>query len=296
MPVTTQVLRGQAVSEFATLHPYDPAFIGRYVAALRGELAPETLLPSAPAWAAQEIARAQRGYARARTGDEMGANIVTHSLARLLAATQPIYLLPGAGLTHVEARYDRGIGMLLRPPSRLFGDAGLEQAAARAMPIRLDASGGSMGGAFMPPALTAQFRDQVRDRMERMARRMAEADLDAPAYVGLYLEVADYVADRGLGLYEAADVIVPGVAESEPPGMQLLQPSRKRLPKELRQQLETAIRPPKEPGLLARLFGRGAPLRPREIDLSDPRVWRGINDVTPPPPLPPRDDDHEEAV
>lgn len=286
-------MRGQAVSEFATLHPYEPAFIDRYVAAVRGELAPEALLPRAPAWAAQEIARAQRGYARAQMGEEIGANIVSHSLARLLGAAQPVFLLPGAGLTQVEARYDRGIGMLLRPPSRLFADAGLAQAAARAMPIRLDASGGSMGGAYMPPSLTAQFRDQVRSRMERMARRMAEAELDAPAYVGLYLEVADYVAERGLGLYEAADVIVPGVAESEPPGMTLVQPSRKRLPKELRQQLEAAIRPPKEPGLLARLFVRGAAPRARELDLSEPRVWRGSNDVTPPPPR--SQDDQKES-
>lgn len=271
------------MNEFATLHPYDPVFVVRYVAAVRGELAPAELMPGAPTWAAREIARAQRGLALALDGSEAGANVVSQGLARLLGATEPVYFAPGAGFTQLEARYDRGIGMLLRPPSRLFTDAGLDIAAARAMPIRLDASGGgTMGGAFMSPDLTVQFRDQLDGRMERLARRMAEAELDAPAYVGLLLEAASYAADRGLGLYEAADVIVPGVPESEPPGMRVIAPDRKRLERGLRARLEEASRPPKEPGLLARLFGRGGPAKREEI-WDDALLWRGSNDVTPPP-------------
>jgi hypothetical protein len=270
------------VSEFATLHPYDPQFVRAYVAAVRGDVSAAQLLPAAPDWAARELARAQRGYQRALAGDELGANMVSHELARLLGVGMPVYFVPGAALTQIEARFDRGIGMLLRPPSRLFMDAGLETVAARRMPIRLDASGGSMGGAFLSPTLVPQFRAHLENRMERLARRMAEAEMDAPAYVGILLEAATFAEARGLGLFEAADVVVPGVAESEPPGLTLLQPDRKRLDKSLRQQLEVASRPPKEPGLFARLF-RGAKPAQTYVDLNDPRVWRGMNDVTPPP-------------
>ncbi len=279
------------MSEFATLHPYDPQFVRAYVAAIRGDMPAAELLPAAPDWANRELARARRGYQRALTGDETGANMVSHELARLLGAGMPVYFVPGAGLTQIEARFDRGLGMLLRPPSRLFMDAGLESRAARRMPIRLDASGGSMGGAFLSPALVPQFRAQIEARLERLARRMAEAEMDAPAYVGILLEAASFAESRGLGLFEAADVVVPGVAESEPPGLTLLQPDRKRLDKPLRLQLEEAARPPKEPGLFARVF-RGAKPAQTHVALDDPRLWRGVNDVTPPPePL----DAHEEA-
>ena len=195
---------------------------------------------------------------------------------------QPVFFVPGAGFTQLESRFDRGIGMLLRPPSRLFADAGLEIAVARAMPIRLDAFGGSMGGAFMPPLLVPQFCDLLETRMGRLARRMAEAELDAPAFVGLLLEAATYAAERGLGMFEASDVIVPGVPESQPPGLRLLQPDRKRLERRLRLRLEEAARPPREPGVLSRLFGRGHPTNRSEI-WEDVHPRRGGNDVTPPP-------------
>ena len=278
------------MSEFATLHPYDPQFVRAYVAAVRGDVPAAELVPAAPDWASRELARAQRGYQRALSGDETGANIVSHELARLLGAQMPVYFVPGAGLTQIEARFDRGVGMLLRPPSRLFMDAGLESVAARRMPIRLDASGGSMGGAFLSPALVPQFRAHIENRLERFARRMAEAEMDAPAYVGILLEAATFAESHGLGLLEAADIVVPGVAESEPPGLRLLQPDRKRLDKPLRLQLEEAARPPKEPGLFARIF-RGAKPAQSFVDMDDPRLWRGMNDVTPPPE--PRDTQEE---
>lgn len=270
------------MSEVTTLHPYDPAFVARYVAVVRGEGSAAELLPAAPAWAEREVDRARQGYARALAGNEMGANAVSLGLARLLGSTAPVFLVPGAGFTHLEARFDRGLGMLLRPPSRLFADAGLEIAAARAMPIRIDAAGGLMGGAYLPPALAGQFRDHLEQRMERLARRMAEAELDAPAYVGLLLELATYAADQGLGIYEAADVMAPGVPESEPPGLRLLLPNRKRLERGLRQRLEAATRPPKEPGLLSRLFGRGGAAPAADI-WHDTALWQRMNDVTPPP-------------
>jgi hypothetical protein len=275
------------MSELSTLHPYDPAFVVRFVAAVKGDLAAGELLPDAPAWAEREIERVRLGYARAGAGSEAGANAVSYGLARMLGAVEPVFFVPGLGFTQLEAKFDRGIGMLLRPPSRLFGDAGLETIAARAMPIRLDASGGGiMGGAFMPPAQLPRFCDLLEQRLDRLARRMAEAELDAPAFLGVLLEASAYAADRGLGLYEAADVVVPGVAASEPPGLRLVTPDRKRLQRDLRRRLEAAARPPKEPGFLARMLGRGL-VAPRQVDPEDARRWRGNNDVTPPPePLP----------
>jgi hypothetical protein len=138
----------------------------------------------------------------------------------------------------------------------------------------------------MPPAQVSRFRDLLEQRLDRLARRMAEAELDAPAFLGILLEASAYAADRGLGLYEAADVVVPGVAASEPPGLRLVAPDRKRLERDLRRRLEAAARPPKEPGFLSRMLRRGA-TTPRADDAEDGRRWRGNNDVTPPPePMP----------
>jgi hypothetical protein len=270
------------MSELSTLHPFDPAFVARYVATVQGHMTAEDLLPAAPAGAEREIERARIGYSRAGGGSEAGANAVSYGLVRMLAATEPVYFLPGMGFTHLEAKYDRGIGMLLRPPSRLFGDAGLTTVVARAMPIRLDASGGIMGGAYMPPEQLPRFRELLEQRMDRLARRMAEAELDAPAFIGILLDVSSYAADRGLGLIEAADAFAPGVQASEPPGMRLIAPDRKRLDRDLRRRLEEASRPPKQPGLIARLFGRAGSVSP-EDNPEDSRRWRGNNDVTPPP-------------
>jgi hypothetical protein len=77
---------------------------------------------------------------------------------------------------------------------------------------------------------------------------------------------------------------VPGVPASEPPGLRLVAPDRKRLERDLRRRLEAAARPPKEPGFVARLLGRAAP---RADHPEGGRRWRGNNDVTPPPePMP----------
>jgi hypothetical protein len=66
--------------------------------------------------------------------------------------------------------------------------------------------------------------------------------------------------------------------------MRLVIPDRKRLDRDLRARLEEAARPPREPGMLARLFRRGG--SPRAQDEDAGRRWRGMNDVTPPPELP----------
>jgi hypothetical protein len=111
------------MSELSTLHPYDPAFVVRYVAAVTGNLTAGELLPAASAWAEREIERVRLGYARAQTGNEAGANAVSYGLARMLGAVEPVFFVPGLGFTQLEAKFDRGIGMLLRPPSRVLGDS-----------------------------------------------------------------------------------------------------------------------------------------------------------------------------
>jgi hypothetical protein len=219
------------MSEGTTLHPIDPELLRRYVAAVGGALPAEALVVATrdPAWCGTLLARAARGYDGALRGEERGANAVSLGLAQLLATAHPTFFLPGAGFSFWEARIDRGLGMLLRPPSRLFGEAGLETAAARAMPIRVDASGGAMGGAFVPARLVPQLRAQLDERETRLLRRLAEAEMDAVPLYGLLLEAVAYADERGLGLYEAIDAIVPEAPEADPPGAWIVAPDRKRL-------------------------------------------------------------------
>ncbi|HET7093839.1 MAG TPA: hypothetical protein VFI22_10185 [Thermomicrobiales bacterium] len=245
------------MSEAYTLHPFDEALVGRFVRALLGEAPPETAAPAAPEWSRQTIAAAQRGYAAALTGNEEGANAVTAAFARVAATAQPAFYLPGAGFTAWEARIDRGLGMLLRPPSRLFGDAGLPTAAARALPIRLDPAGGMMGGAFIPARLIPDLQRLLDTKADRLVRRLIEAELDGVALLGQMMAAADYAAAHGLGLFEAVDVIAPDAPETYPPGARVIEPNRKRLAPALRKRLEAAAKPPKRPGVIGRLFGRG---------------------------------------
>ena len=245
------------MAELCTLHPLDPDVVARYVRSVAAEADPRSVIPAAPEWSERLVATAQRGYERARTGSEPGANAVSYGLAQALATAHPTYLLPGAGLTVWEARIDRGVGMLLRPPSRLFGEAGLVTRAARAMPIRLDLGAGMMGGAHIPARLVPDLQRLLEARTERLVRRLVEAELDGVAILGLWMESAAYAAERGLGLYEALDVVVPEAPEADPPGARVLVPDRKRLDPALRRRLEEAAKPPKQPGLVARLLGRG---------------------------------------
>lgn len=244
------------MAELTSLHPLDPDVVAGYVAAVTGAGEARALAPVDPAWAERLLGSARRGYEEARRGKEAGANAVSFGLARLLATAHPTFLLAGAGPTIWEARIDRGLGMLLRPPSRLFGEAGLETVAARAMPIRLDLGAGVMGGAYVPARLVPDLRRLLDERAERLVRRLIEAELDGVAVLGLLMEAAAYAGERGLGLYEAIDVIVPEAPEADPPGTRVLVPNRKRLDPLLRRRLEEAAKPPKQPGLAARLFGR----------------------------------------
>ncbi len=246
------------MAELCTLHPLDLGLVTRYAQAVTGSETIRPLVPVDPAWGERTLTAAREGYARALVGSEAGANAVSYGLAQVLATTQPTFLLPGAGLTVWEARIDRGVGMLLRPPSRLFVDAGLAVPAARAMPIRLDLHRGLMGGAHVPARLVPDLTRLLETRTERLLRRLTEAELDAVAVLGLLLQACAYASERNLGLYEALDVITPEAPESMPPGGRVFVADRKRLDPTVRKRLEAVAKPPKQPGLLARLFGRDA--------------------------------------
>ena len=216
--------------EACSLHPFDIATVETYVRQLDG---------------ADTLASTKM------------TNAITAGLARELAAKHPTFAHHGLGLTPIEARIDRGVGMLLRPPSRLFSEAGLDQPLARSLPIRVDLAGGTMGGAFIPAKLIPELQRLIERRTDRFLRRMAEAEMDSVAALGLLIEACQYAADRQLGIYEAVNVILPDTPASWPAGATVIAADRNRLDRDLRKRLEEAAKPPKKPGLVARLLGRG---------------------------------------
>jgi hypothetical protein len=243
--------------ELTSIHPLDLNVVRAFVAAANGtgDLA---AMPLDPVWRRRLVDAATGGRMRADAGEEAGANALTYGLGQALAAVQPTYVHSGLSLTAWEARIDRGVGMLMRPPARLFIDAGLDVAAARTMPIRLDLSRGMMGGAFIPARLIPEFERLLETRLERSVRRLVDAELDPVALIGLMFELAAYARQSGLGLYEAIDVVTPDAPDAMPPGVRLVTADRKRVEPALRRRIEIAAKPAKKPGLLARVFGRGA--------------------------------------
>jgi hypothetical protein len=233
--------------EQCSLHPLDLEIVNAYVAALNGE--PGVRFS---AWAHREIEQARRGYQRAKEGDSEGAISISFVLAKLLSEAKPTFAQEGLSLTAWEARIDRGIGMMMRPPSRLFIDAGLDVVAARAMPIRLDLSRGMMGGAFVPARLMPKLDEMLDSRLERLVRRMVEAELDAVPTMALMLEAVQSAKLSGLGLFEAIDAISMDAPEVWPPGANVMFANKRRIEPDLRKRLEQATRLPKKPGLISR--------------------------------------------
>jgi hypothetical protein len=243
--------------ELTSIHPIDLDLVRAYVAlALEGVQPNEPRLPVAPSRAFVETTL--RARERASSGDEAAANILTHGLGQVLAASQPSFFHQGLSLTAWEARIDRGIGMLMRPPARLFIDAGFDVAAARAMPTRLDLSRGMMGGAFIPARLIPDLEQLLERRLERSTRRLIDAELDPVAVLGLMFEMARYARQHNLGLYEAIDVVTPDHLEALPPGAQIVVADRKRIDPALKKRIEIASKPAKKPSIFAKMLGKGA--------------------------------------
>lgn len=230
--------------ELISLHPFDPAIADRYIHALQGRGEPDA---SWQAWWKPSLVDDVAGVAEGR---EDAANRITLGLAWALAGEHPVFAREGFGLTTWEARIDRGIGMLLRPPSRVFADAGMDRRSLQAMPIRLEVQAGMMGGAYVPPRLIDQMAEMLDQRLERLAKRMHDADYDPYAMLALIHEAVTYARERGLGLYEAQDAVGGPVA------MRVVEaPDRKRMDPALRERIKAALTPEKR-SLWSRLFGR----------------------------------------
>ncbi|MGC4191153.1 MAG: hypothetical protein QM589_08300 [Thermomicrobiales bacterium] len=234
--------------ELITVHPLDPEIVRAYVAVLQGDE------PVPDGWRTWWTPALTAALDPARRGSERAANQLTFGLAQVLTVQWPVYFQQGFGFTTWEARVDRGVGILLRPPSRLFVEAGLPESVARAMPIRLDLQQGMMGGAWIPARLVPDLERQLDTRLERTARRLHDGEFDPYAMLGLMLEAATYARQQGLGLFEAMDVVGPGGEAIG--GGTVVTPDRKRLAPTIQERIAEAIRPPKQPGLLARMFGR----------------------------------------
>lgn len=233
--------------ELISLHPVNLEDVRLYVAALNGA-APD------PDWNGWFSDRLREDVARSREGDERAANRLTHGLAFALSQRAPLYTHSAFGLSFWEAQVDRSLGMLMRPPSRLFMEAGFEKASARTMPIRLDRQQGMMGGAYIPARLIDQARQLLEDHMERSVKRLVAAEYDPLASLGLMHEAVTFARDNGLGLYEAMDVIGPDGQGL--PGVTILSPDRLRLDQALVERIAEYQKLPKKPGLMQRLFGR----------------------------------------
>lgn len=188
-----------------------------------------------------------------RAYPDVRPNELSFGFAGWLALQQPIFARQGLSLSSWEARVDRGAGMLLRPPSRLFGEAGFDQPIARAMPIRIEGGDAMMGGAFVPARLIGDFLTRLERHTERSVRRLDEAELDGPELTALMLEAARYASARGFGLYEAVDLLDGADPGTWPRGVSVIARATDRGEVE---RIRQASLPPKEPGLIARLLGR----------------------------------------
>lgn len=229
--------------EFISLHPFDMTIAKAYIAAVRGEAAPD------PRWAGWWSDDLRTALDELREGKESAANRLTSGLALAMMTEHPAFLQEGFGFTTWEARVDRGVGMLMRPPARIFMDAGVDRRTVEAMPIRLDLQGGVMGGAYVPDRLMDKLGELLDQRLERMAKRLKDAEYDPFPMIGLMRQAVDYAEERHLGLFEAINVVVPGMNV-------IRAPEKKKMDPALRQRIEAALVPEKKPGLFGRLFGR----------------------------------------
>lgn len=235
--------------ELMSLHPFDPEIAERYVAALKGEAEPDA------AWRAWWSPSLRVAVGEMAAGNEAAANRLTLGLAWALASAYPSFVQTGFSLTTLEARVDRGIGMLMRPPSRLFVDAGLERGAVLSMPIRLDMMGGGMmGGAYIPARSMDRLAELADSRLERMVKRLHDAENDPYAVLDLMHKAIAYAHERGMGLYEAQDAI----GSAHVPGLEIVEAAdRKRMDPVLRERIQAALAEEKRRGFFSRFFRRG---------------------------------------
>lgn len=221
------------------LHLYSPDIADRYIEALRGE--------SAPAWPWWQNDLPEL---LTRELSEIEANRLTSGIALAMASELPTFHHDGCGLTPWEALFDRGIGMYMRPPARVFVDHDHNPYLIDKMPIRLDLQGATMAGAWVSPHLIPMLAGMIDERLERWAKRIHEAEYDPYPLLATLQMATNEAMQRGLGLIESMDVL--------PPGAQVVQtPGRKQMDRELRDRIDLAIAEEKQ-GIMDRLFRRGS--------------------------------------
>lgn len=176
--------------------------------------------------------------------------------ARLLLSESPTFAGPGASLTVWESHIDRGIGMLLRPPARLFIEAGLDPALARQLPIRVVPGGGAMAGAVIPARLIPALLAHLEQHAERTARRLADAERPVVETFATLWQAALVARESGMGLLEGEGIIDPGEPRSWPPGADVRHPNPASIDPALRQRLLPPDTPAPKTGLLGRLRRR----------------------------------------
>lgn len=222
------------------LHLYSPDIATQYIQSLRGE---ET-----PAWSWWQTDLPEF---ITREVSEMEANRITGGLAMAMAEKNPTFYFDPCSLTHWEAMIDRGVGMLMRPPARIFVDHGHNPYLLDKMPIRLDMQGGfPMGGAWVPPHLIPKLHEMVEQRLELWAKRIHEAEMDPYPMLTTFYLATEEAKKNGLGLMESMDVLPPGSPVVETP-------DRKKMDPALRERIDAAIKEDKQ-SLIDKLFRRGA--------------------------------------
>lgn len=223
--------------QLITIHLYDPEIATTYISALRGE--------SDATWAWWQ---ADLPELFSSDMSETDASRVSAGLARAMSDSHPTFHYNGFGLTPWEAQFDRGIGMIMRPPARAFVDNGVHPIVTGKMPIRLDLQGGIMGGAWIPPHLIGNLDQLIDSRLEIWARRMVETEVDPYPMLATMRMVCDEAMAKGVGLIEAINILEPGFQVIETP-------DRKKMNQDLRGRIDATIEPEKK-GLLGRFFGR----------------------------------------
>lgn len=221
---------GERIVDFGTLHPVSVELVRDYLSSAEAKSATLHLV----------------GQGRPASRH---MNALTYGLAVWLTQRAPVFAGDGFSLTAWEARVDRGLGMMLRPPSRLFLDAGFDEAISRSLDIRLDMTGTAMGGAYIPPHLIDQSAEVVDRHLERSVRRMIEAEMDATNMQCTLTEALRYASANQHGLYEASGVLDPYDSGSWPQGSQVVTGSKD---KELLERISRASEPDKEEGLVRR--------------------------------------------
>lgn len=223
--------------QLISMHLYSPEIATRYVQALRGEGTPPW------SWWEDNLRELVK-----QPLDELSANRISTGLALAMADEHPTFHYEGFGLTPWEALIDRGVGMLMRPPARVFVDNGVHPLFVGSMPIRLDLQGGIMAGAWIPPHLIEKLDQLVELRLELWAKRLHEAESDPYPLLATMRMVTDAAKSSGLGLIEAINILPPNARVVEAP-------IRKKMDPELRARIDAALADEKQ-GLMGRLFGK----------------------------------------